>query len=412
MVNRLSKSGSSKTPGTGAFIFVAGKPGGGRTFGLRRAATERQLADALRRHRLVPLKIWRTPLPSSSDAPVRISLKDQAELNTNLAQLLGRGVPLVEALEVCSTAVTPVMRPRVSRMRELVSSGSSFADACETVGCFDRVTVSVYRAAERTGDLAGAAKQLSITARRQLAISNKVLTLMLYPLIVGSIGLIMGFGIMAFIVPRIAAALTQVNPDKQFPFFTRIVFGTGNFLDEHLLAVLVTIGAVLALAIVLRKWIIAAANAGSRRAPLIRDVVLAQESARFFTVMSAMTRSGVTLGDALGVGVGALSHPVLKMQLTRLRTRLIEGGVLRTLIDEVTALPLPTRRLMIAAERSGDLQAAFDTLAADTAEEVERRSSRLLAVLEPALIVGLFLFIGGMVLSIMIPLMNMSKGIG
>lgn len=411
MANRLSKFGSSKSAGAGAFIFVAGKPGGGRTFGFRRAATERQLADSLRRDRLVPLKIWRAPLPAANNE-VRISLKDQAELNTNLAQLLGRGVPLVEALEVCNTAVTPAMRPRVARMRELVSSGSSFADACETVACFDRVTVSVYRAAERTGDLAGASKQLSITARRQLAISNKVLTLMLYPLIVGGIGIIMGFGIMAFIVPRIAAALTQVNPDKQFPFFTRIVFGTGNFLDEHLMGVLIAIGVVLVLAIIGRKWIIATFSAGSRRAPLIRDVVLAQESARFFTVMSAMTRSGVTLGDALGVGVGALSHPLLKTQLTRLRTRLIEGGVLRTLIDEVTALPLPTRRLMIAAERSGDLQAAFDTLAADTAEEVERRSSRLLAVLEPALIVALFLFIGGMVLSIMIPLMNMSKGIG
>ncbi|MDX2116636.1 MAG: type II secretion system F family protein [Planctomycetota bacterium] len=410
MATRLLPSRSSAT-GPGTFLFIAGKPGGGRTIGLRRAATERALADELRRDRLVPLRMWRAPLPGA--APLaRISLKDQAELNTQLAQLLGRGVPLVEALEVCVTAVSPALRPRIIRMRELVSSGSSFADACETVGCFDRVTVAVYRAAERTGDLAGAAKQLSITARRQVAISNKVLTLMLYPAIVGSIGLILGFAMMAFIVPRIASALTQVQGDKPFPFFTRIVFGTGMFLDEHLVPVLIVIGCVLVLAIIMRRPILASIGGLSRRAPLLRDVVLAQESARFFTVMSAMTRSGVTLGDALGVGVGALSHPMLKTQLTRLRTRLIEGGVLRQLIDEVTALPLPTRRLLIAAERSGDLQAAFDTLATDTAEEVERRSTRLLAVLEPALIVALFLFIGGMVLSIMIPLMNMSKGLG
>jgi type II secretory pathway component PulF len=143
--------------------------------------------------------------------------------------------------------------------------------------------------------------------------------------------------------------------------------------------------------------------------PLLRELVLAQESARFFTVMAAMTRSGVTLADALGVATGALSHPELRGQLTTLRTRLIEGGVLRTLIDGVTALPVPTRRLMMAAERSGDLESAFDTLAQDHAEELDRRTSRLLAALEPLLIVLMFLVIGTLLLSVMIPLMKASS---
>jgi type II secretory pathway component PulF len=126
-------------------------------------------------------------------------------------------------------------------------------------------------------------------------------------------------------------------------------------------------------------------------------------------VMAAMTRSGVTLADALGVATGALSHPELRGQLTTLRTRLIEGGVLRTLIDGVTALPVPTRRLMMAAERSGDLESAFDTLAQDHAEELDRRTSRLLAALEPLLIVLMFLVIGTLLLSVMIPLMKASS---
>ena len=128
--------------------------------------------------------------------------------------------------------------------------------------------------------------------------------------------------------------------------------------------------------------------------PILRDVVLTQESARFFTVMAAMTRNGVTLADALGVAVGVISHPGLRKQLTTLRTRLIEGGVLRSLIDSVESFPLPTRRLLMAAERAGDLESAFDTLAQDTTEELERRSERLLAAMEPVLIVIMFLMIG------------------
>jgi type II secretory pathway component PulF len=133
---------------------------------------------------------------------------------------------------------------------------------------------------------------------------------------------------------------------------------------------------------------------------------MTQESARFFTVMAAMTRGGVTLADALGVASGAISHPLLRKQLTTLRTKLIEGGVLRMLIEGVDALPLPTRRLLIAAERSGDLETAFETLADDMAVELDRRSTRLLAALEPVLIVIMFLVIGTLVLSIMIPLIR------
>ena len=93
-------------------------------------------------------------------------------------------------------------------------------------------------------------------------------------------------------------------------------------------------------------------------------------------------------------------------QLERLRTRLIEGGVLGRLISDVEALPLATRKLLVAAEKSGDLETAFSQLAADMAELVDRRTQRLLAFLEPLLIVGMFLFIGGMVLAIMIPMLS------
>jgi general secretion pathway protein F len=140
--------------------------------------------------------------------------------------------------------------------------------------------------------------------------------------------------------------------------------------------------------------------------PIFREVVLAQESARFFTVMAAMTRSGVVLADALGVAVSALGHPMLKKQLSTLRTRLIEGGVLRSLINDVDALPISTRRLLIAAERAGDLESAFETLADDMTQELDRRSSRLLAALEPLIIVAMFAVIGSMVLAIMVPMIQ------
>lgn len=375
--------------------------------GLRQARDERHLADQLRRERLVPVRMLR--IPGLTPAPPRASLKDQAELNTQLSQLLSRGVPLVEALDVTASCVSAKLKPKVRKMREMVASGSNFADACESVGSFDRVNVAVYRAAERSGDLAGAAKQLSINARRQLQVAGKAITLMIYPAIVLSLSVIVSAFMLTVIVPQIGEALSKTG--APLPWITTIVVAVGTFLREHW--VWFGLG-LLVLAVVLyfmRATLKVLLARFMRTVPLLRDVVLAQESARFFTVMAAMTRNGVTLADALGVAVGTLGHPTLRSQLTRLRVRLIEGGVLRQLIDEVTTLPLPTRRLLIAAERSGDLQSAFDTLAGDMAEEVDRRSQRLLAALEPLLIVFMFLMIGSLMLAIMVPLMRASQNI-
>ncbi len=388
------------------YLVLAAKPDGGRKLGIRRARDQRHLSEQLRRERLVALRTW--VLPSWARSSDEIKLKDQAELHTQLAQLLTRGVPLVEALEATSKSVAAATAPRVERMRELVAAGSSFSDAATTVGIFDHVTVSVYRAAERSGDLGGAAKQLAATTRRQLRISGKAGTLMIYPCIVLFLSVSVTLLMICFVLPKIGKSLADLG--HPLPFFTQLLMTLGIFIRDNWLWVTLGVLVVAAFAVMIRSAIMDVVSGAARKIPLLRDVVLTQESARFFTVMAAMTRSGVTLSDALGVAVGALSHPVLKAQLTTLRTKLIEGGNLRTLIDTVNTLPLPTRRLLMAAERAGDLDSAFETLAGDMTEELERKSERLLAAMDPLLVVGMFLVIGTLVISIIVPLMQATSG--
>lgn len=396
---------STLTRTAGSFLFVAATAAGGRTVGVREARDPRALADLLRRERLLLLRSWRLPAWATRERGMRLG--DRAAFNDQLAQLLHRGVPLVEALEVTASAVGPRARPIVQRMRELVGAGSSFADACARVGVFDRVTIAVYRAAEKTGDLAGATRQLAVTAKRQLRVVRKVATLLMYPAIVAFFGLAVSILMIVVIVPRIGSSLAQLN--VQLPWYTQAVVGLGEFVQRNMMTVTAVLAGALIAAIVFRRRAGAAVGALARRTPLVRDVILASESARFFGVMAAMTRSGVTLADSLGVAVEAVGLPVLRRQLGTLRTRLVEGGILRNLIESVSSLPLATRRLLIAGERSGDMETVFDSLAQDMADEVDRRAERLLAALEPLLIVALFLLIGSMLLSIMVPLITLTQ---
>lgn len=393
------------------FVVVAARSGGGRVVSLRRARSRPALAESLRRERLLLVSAVALPAwAGSAAAQPGLRLADHAVLNDQLAQLLSRGVPLVDALEVAASTVRPAARPIVERLRELVAAGSGFADAGASTGVFDPVTIAVYRAAERTGDLAGAAKQLATNARRTLAVAGKAVTLMIYPAIVFAVSILIVIGMLVFIVPRLGEGLTEAG--IELPGFTKFVIALGNTLSGNvlwfgLIALVLGVGAYVLRGAIGRQILVAA-----RVVPFLKDVMLAQESARFFSIMTAMTRSGVPLSDALGTANQAIKHPALRTQMERLRTRLVEGGVLRLLIDEVAALPLSTRRLLIAAERAGDMESAFASLASDMIDEVERSSARALAVLQPMLIIFMFLGIGSLLMAFLIPLLSLASGVG
>lgn len=385
-------------------MFVAAKPGGGRKLGMAQARSERALAEDLRRDRMVLLRTWK--LPGWVSSSKEMTLKDHAEMNEQLAQLLSRGVPLVEALEVTASVISATNKPRIERMRELVSSGSSFADACRQVGSFDGVTIAVYRASERTGDLAGAAQQLAHDARRRVRLAEKAKSLMIYPIIVLIITIAAASVLLTLVVPAIGSALREAQLD--LPIYTEIVVGMGDFLRSNILLTLAVVAAVGVAVVLGRASIKAWLTRVLRRAPLFKDLALAQEQARFFSVMAAMSRAAIPLADALGTSSSAIGHPVLRKDLEKLRQNLIEGGVFRTLVEKVEALPLATRKLLIAADQAGDLETAFDSLARDMADEVDRKSERALAALEPLLIVFMFVIVGSLLMAIMTPMLTLS----
>jgi len=393
-----------------SFFFVAATPRGGRRFGVRQAINPRSLADALRKDKLLLLRSWK--LPAWASRATRLTANDQSTFNEVLGQLLTRGVPLVEALEVASDAVSPSARGLVERLGKDVSSGASFADACHKTGAFDDVTVSVYRAAERTGDLGGAATQLAKTIKRQLTVSRKAVTLMIYPAIVLTISIIVSVIMLMVIVPQIGSQFEDLGPDIDIPWFSKIVIGSGTAMRDNAGIVLAVGGAIVIAIFVLRGPIWGGVQVVSRNLPLMRDLIRAQEITRFFSVMASMTRSGVPLSDALATGNRAVQDPRLREQMENVQRRLVEGGSLPVLIESASLLPPATRRLLVAAERTGELEGAFESLASDSADEVDRRSARLLAALEPALIVLMFLMIGSLVLSIMIPLITTAAAVG
>ncbi len=394
----------TRAPLNSSFLYIANKQTGGKAIGVKTARSSRALASALRKDRQIVVKTWKLPDWASNEKDM--SLKDHAEFDAQLAQLLERGVPLTEALEVASSVVGTANEDRILQLRSQVAQGTSFSDACAQVGSFDEVTCAVYKAAEKTGDLAGACRQLSIGARRRLEVSGKAATLMIYPAIVLTIALIAALVMMTIVIPTIGESMVSSGIDV--PTFTKVLVSFGSMLRDN---ILILIGGFILLIIILFLWRSGVAKLAirvTRNMPFVRDVVMEQELTRFFSVMGSMTRSGIVLSDAIAVSSGVISHPKLNKDLQRLQQRLIEGGLFRSLIEKVEALPLSTRKLLVAADQAGDLDSAFDALARDHSQNVDKKTDRLMAVLEPLLIVLLFVIVGVLILSIMLPMMKMT----
>lgn len=397
----------SRASANSSFFYLANKPGGGKAMGVKAARSERALAATLRRDKQVLSRAWK--LPGWMSTEKEMSLKDHAEFDAQLAQLLDRGVPLTEALEVAASVVGSENEGRIDRLRALVAQGTSFADACKQVGSFDTVTIAVYRAAEKTGDLAGACGQLAHSARRRLEVAGKAATLMIYPTIVLTIALIAGAFMLAIVIPMIGNSLLKSGLD--LPWFTQVLLSAGMFMRANALILGVVVLAGIVGAFLWRSDLAKFFVGVTRHAPLVRDVVMEQELTRFFSIMGSMTRSGIPLGDAIRVSSQVIGHPKLRRDLSRLQQRLVEGGLFRSLIEKVETLPLSTRKLLVAADASGDLESAFDALARDHAQSVDKKTARLMAVLEPLLIVVLFAIVGTMILAIMWPMINLSSAI-
>ena len=402
---------------TSTYFYSAMKLTGGKARGIRSARDEGQLSEELRSAGLLLLKAWKLPevfsgvASGSTKGP--LPLADEAALNNQLHVLLSRGVPLVEALEVGADVVSDRSSGRVQKLRELVAAGTSFAKACKDVGGFDEVAISVYKAAERPGDLAGAAGRLAKAAERRLAIRGKATTVMIYPAIVTLVSIALLAALLIFVVPSMAESVRSMMTEgqaSQLPWISVVVFGLGEWLSSNLLGVGLGVVTLLAILIVLRRAVIAGVVRLFSVVPAVASMLMAAELTRFFSVLAAMTKSGVPLAEALDTSTGSISDPKLRRQLEDTRKALMEGGVLRSLIEKIDALPLATRKLLIAAERSGDLDQAFDSLSTNMAEELDTRSSRLLALMEPAVILTMFALLGPMVVAIALPMIKLNQG--
>jgi general secretion pathway protein F len=409
------------------YRYKAVAPGGAVSMGELDAANEGEILDRLRDQGLMPMQVVpasagavAAPARGEARAPRRLFAqkrftKDQLMAFTReLATLLRAGLPLDRALEtLIGLTSTPFAASFLQGIRDEVRGGKAMSQALDARReVFDRFYVNIVRAGEAGGALATVLTRLADTMERNKELRETVKSALIYPIILIGVAVASVMILLIYVVPQFQQTFSQAG--KALPLPTEVVIFVGTFLKKWWWALIAF--AVLVVIFVRRKLgeprFRSRYDARMLKLPLLGDLVAKIEVARFSRTLATLLGNGVTLLSALSIVKETMGNLVLATSLDGVTARLREGkGFGRPLLDTGQWPRLATQMILVG-EESGRLEEMLGRVADVYDREVQVSVKRFLAVLEPALILGLAVLVGGIVFSILLGVMGMSELVG
>ncbi len=401
----------------GAFAYTAVDPAGRQRKGLIEGDTPRHVRSLLRERQLLPISVEevaaqesRRQLKPGFSLRGGVSASDLSLFTRQLSTLVRAGLPLEEALLAVSEQTE---RPRVQSIvlgvRARVMEGHTLATG---LGDFPRVFPEIYRATvsagEQSGHLDAVLERLADYTESREVMRQKVLGAMLYPIVLT----VMCFGIVSilltYVVPKVVEVF-EANHAK-LPLATQILVSVSSGLRDYGLWLLAAIVVVAVIA-----WRAVQGPATRRRyhrallqLPVFGRVLRGFNTARFTRTLSILTASAVPVLDSLRIASEVVTNLPMRDAVSEAAARVREGAPIGRSMAQSRLFPPMTIHLISSGESSGELQAMLERAALNQERELEGLLSAMVGLLGPLLIVGMGLFVMGIVFAMLLPIFEMN----
>ena len=336
------------------------------------------------------------------------------QFTQQLATLLGAGQPLDRALGILLELPDSVQARRVvERIRESVRGGAPLSTALEQQhGIFSRLYVNLVRAGEAGGSLQDSLRRLADYLERSAVLRSRLVNALTYPAILLTlVGASVAF-LMAVVVPQFQALFENMN--VALPWYTATVLSVSLFLREWWWAVLAG-GLVAAGWLATRFSVPETRRAIDQRLLATRfpgDLLAKLDTARLARTLGTLLRNGVPLLAALNLSRPVLSNRVLAEAVEAAAEEVKTGSGLGYALGRQKRFPRLAVHMVQVGEESGEL----DTMLLKVADTFDRESAdaleRLLAFLVPTIIVLLTCLVGAIILSVLLPIYDLTNAIG
>jgi general secretion pathway protein F len=344
-------------------------------------------------------------------APQKKALKKQQLSRQNLliftsqlAQLLSAKIPLYEsllALEEQSREES--YHPVIMGLTERIRRGSSLSQAMqEFPNSFSTLYRALITAGEAVGNLELALNRLNYFLSQQAKTNKQLVSAMIYPAILALLLIVAACVLVGFVIP----ALETLFEDKQIPRFTQIVLSTSHFLRDWGILLLGAFVAGIFL------FIYRLRNPTTKQklqrlvlhVPLVNRYVLMASLGRFARTLSTLLDGGLPIVLSLGFARQSLNNIRLEEIILRTEQKIIEGIALSQELSKHKEIPPLFYRMVSIGEESGKLAAMLSQVATLYEEDTERILARIVTLAQPVLLLLMGVLVGGVLLSILMPL--------
>lgn len=340
----------------------------------------------------------------------KVGIEDLALMTRQLGSLLQAGIPLVEALTALADQTeNPKLRDAVATIREKVTEGVKLSDAMKAYPkIFDTLYLNMIAAGEASGALELVLQRLGDFTEGQARLTQRVKSAMTYPILMAVVGGGLMILLLAFVVPKITKRI--VGMGKELPLPTQLLMTVSDTIVGYWWIFLI-LG--VAIFYFTRKFLKSPKgreffDRNILKAPIVGRLTRLVAISRFTRTLGTLLASGVPMLAALDIVRNIVTNTVMQQAIETTRDAVKEGANISETLKRTGEFPPLVIHMLSVGEKTGELEKMLERVADNYDKQIDNTIGALTSLLEPLMIVVMAGMVAFIVLSVMLPMLQLS----
>lgn len=342
-----------------------------------------------------------------------VGLGDLAVFCRQFSTMINSGLSLVRSLEILTEQTGNYrLREAILSVKENVENGMSLSNALQREDIFPKLFISMVEAGETGGLLGETLEEMADHFESENDLKQKVTSALAYPAVIS----VVAIGVVSFLVvgilPKFVSMFADMNVNLPLP--TKLLLKTSKFLAGP--GGLFVLGVVLLTLFLLYRYYKTKKGKVQidsllLKVPLLGDLITKIAVSRFTSTLAVLIESGVSIIDSLDIVSRVMTNQVIANRVVEARESISEGESIADPLATNNIFPKMVLQMIRVGEETGSLAGMLKKVTYFYDREVEHKIEGLVSLIEPALIVFLGLIVGGIVISIMLPMFSMVNAV-
>jgi len=330
--------------------------------------------------------------------------------NQELLALVKAGLPILQSFDIMlERQKSERFREVLADIREKLKSGVALSDAFASYGeAFPPIYSTSLRAGERSGDLEGVLRRFLKYQKMMVGLRKRVVTALIYPSILITLSFGMVIIMLTKVIPKFAEFYAGFN--AELPPFTRLLISIANALNSHFL---ISVVILVILLLLLRQWISTSGRVAWDRlklnVPLVGGVLHRVAVMQFTQSLGTLLSGGTPMVPAIEIASQSVGNQMISGKIAGIVQRVREGEPLWRSLEETKVITDLAVEMIKVGESTGSLTEMLTNVSEFYDEEIEARLSRVVAAIEPIILVFMGLVIATLLYAFYLPLFQLSS---